>query len=86
METRADKGNKCYLAFSPPLQVKVGGRDAQAVAILIIQDGDKVTKKYLVGVPDAELFWVDEDTISLPPRRLGRAVGYYEEDTPWPGR
>jgi len=54
------------VAFPTPLQVKVRGKDAQAVAVLVSGESGKETQKYLVGLPDSQMTWIPSDAISLP--------------------
>lgn len=61
---------ECCLGISPPLQVKVRGKDAQAVAVLTSGESGKETQRYLVGLPDSQLTWVSNDAISLPAAAL----------------
>jgi len=48
------------------LQVKVRGKDAQAVAALVSGESGKETQKYLVGLPDSQMSWMSSDAVSLP--------------------
>jgi hypothetical protein len=52
--------------FPAPLQVKVRGNDAQAIAVLVSGEAGKETQRYLVGLPGTQLTWVDDDAISMP--------------------
>jgi hypothetical protein len=52
--------------FPTPLPVKVRGKDAQAVAVLVSGESGKETQKYLVGLPDSQMTWMPSDAISLP--------------------
>jgi hypothetical protein len=54
------------VAFPTPLPIKVRGKDAQAVAVLVSGESGKETQKYLVGLPDSQLTWMLNDAISLP--------------------
>jgi hypothetical protein len=49
-----------------PLKVKLRGKDALAIALLVSGESGKETQRYLVGLPDAQLTWVSSDAISLP--------------------
>jgi len=55
-----------HFPISPPLIVKVRGKDALAVAVMVSGESGKETQRYLVGLPDSQLTWVSNDAISLP--------------------
>jgi hypothetical protein len=56
-----------YLALSPPIKVKVGANDGEAIAVQVKREGGKETQRYLVGTPGNTYKWVVEDTVSMPP-------------------
>jgi hypothetical protein len=55
---------ECCLEFSPPLEVKVGAQDGEAIALQIQNEGGKETQWYLVGTPGNRYVWVVEDAVS----------------------
>jgi hypothetical protein len=56
---------ECCLEFSPPLNVKVGAKDGEAIAVQIKSEGGKETQRYLVRIPGSRYSWVVEDAISM---------------------
>lgn len=62
--TTASKGS--YVELTPPLDVKVRGNAALAIAVHISGESGKETQRYLVGLPNSQLAWVNNDAISLP--------------------
>lgn len=63
----APAAQECCLELSPPLKVKVGAKDGEAIAVQIKSEGGKETQRYLVGLPGAQPVWVNSDAISMPP-------------------
>jgi hypothetical protein len=53
------------LELSPPLKVKVGAKDGEAIAVKIKNEGGKETQRYLVGTPGSRYVWEAEDAISM---------------------
>lgn len=56
---------ECCLELSPPLKVKVGAKDGEAIAVKIKNEGGKETQRYLVGTPGSRYVWEAEDAISM---------------------
>jgi len=56
---------ECCLELSPPLKVKVGAKDGEAIAVKIKTEGGKETQRYLVGTPGSRYVWEAEDAISM---------------------
>jgi hypothetical protein len=74
MRSWSQKGNdvseKKALSLSPPLKVKVRGKDAEAIAVQVSSEEGKETQLYLVGFPGSQLVWVSSDSVSTEvPRR-----------------
>jgi hypothetical protein len=47
-------------------KVKVRGKDAQVMAILVSGESGKETQRYLVALPGSQPVWVSHDAISIP--------------------
>lgn len=56
---------ECCLELSPPLKVKVGAKDGEAIAVKIKTEGGKETQRYLVGTSGSRYVWEAEDAISM---------------------
>jgi hypothetical protein len=54
------------LELSPPLKVKVGTRDGEAIAVRIKNDGSNETQRYLVALPGSQPAWMNSEAIYVP--------------------
>jgi len=55
-----------HLPISPPLKVKQGAQEGEAVAVQVSGDSGKETRSYLVGFPGSPPDWVPSDAIYIP--------------------
>jgi hypothetical protein len=54
------------LELSPPLKVKVGAKDGEAIAVQIKREGGNETQRYLVGLPGSQPVWINSEAIYMP--------------------
>jgi hypothetical protein len=66
----ATTAQDCYLEVSPPLKVKVGARDGEAIAVRIKSDEGNETQRYLVALPGSQPVWMNSEAIYVPSAAL----------------